>query len=505
MPTVTVIQPKVTDDTQSLLRVAAYCRVSSSSDDQLNSYNSQLTYYSHKFEESETECLIDIYADEGISGTSEEKRNEFLRLIDDCRHGKIDRVYTKSISRFARNTRDCLKNIRELKSLGITIMFEKENIDTANINDELMITIMGGLAQEESISISENMKWSIRRKMKSGTCAQVHAPFGYRLDNKGLVINEREAAIVQDIFNSYVNGNGIQSTVDFINKKYAGIVKLSYSTISYILRNERYIGDSLFQKTFCPDIFAQKRCLNKGEKDMYYIENTHEPIISRETFEIAHKILEKRFINNTERKEHIFSKKIVCGKCNSNFHRKKCRDKYYWVCNKHDYSASLCEARKITEDSVKEAFIRLFNILYSNYSELIISMHRSLQELMTKNTKDSANIIEIRRSILKLKEQLKVIATLRTKGFLNEAKYMEQSTEVNVKIKKLYKDIRLLSQSDDIMLNDIEMLIGYFEKREYIMFEFEPQAFEFLIDKIIVNNNTLGFHIIGSLIFIEEI
>jgi site-specific DNA recombinase len=176
MPTVTVIQPKAADNEQRLLRIAAYCRVSSSSDDQLNSYNSQLTYYTHKFEDSETETLIDIYADEGITGTCEEKRTEFLRLIDDCRKGKIDRIYTKSISRFARNTSDCLKNIRELKSLGITIMFEKENIDTANITDELMLTIMGGLAQEESNSISQNLKWSIRRKMKSGAYSPVNAP-----------------------------------------------------------------------------------------------------------------------------------------------------------------------------------------------------------------------------------------------------------------------------------------------------------------------------------------
>ena len=196
MPTVTVIQPRVTDDTNRLLRVAAYCRVSSSSDDQLNSYNSQLIYYSHKFEGSETETLIDIYADEGITGTCEEKRTEFLRLIDDCRKGKIDRIYTKSISRFARNTRDCLKNIRELKSLGITITFEKENIDTANINDELMLTIMGGLAQEESTSISQNLKWSFRRRCKNGNVKAWSAPLGYRkwkpfcectgsFDNKG--------------------------------------------------------------------------------------------------------------------------------------------------------------------------------------------------------------------------------------------------------------------------------------------------------------------------------
>ena len=132
-------------------------------------------------------------------------------------------------------------------------------------------------------------------------------------------------------------------------------------------------------------------------------------------------------------------------------------------------------------------------------------MHKSLQELMTKNANGSANIIELRRSVLKLKEQLKVIATLRTKGFLNEAKFMEQSTEVNVRINKLYKDIRLLSQSDDTTLNDIEMLIGYFEKREHIMVEFEPQTFEFLIDKLVINDNELEFHILGGLIITENI
>ena len=149
MPTVTVIQPTIAEEKAVKIRCAAYCRVSSDSEDHLNSFMAQTRYYSQIFEDSETEELIDIYADEGITGTREDKRSEFQRLMKDCRKGKIDRIYTKSISRFARNTRDCLKNVRELKSLGITIYFEKENIDTANMTDEMMITIMGGLAQEQ--------------------------------------------------------------------------------------------------------------------------------------------------------------------------------------------------------------------------------------------------------------------------------------------------------------------------------------------------------------------
>lgn len=166
MPTVTVIQPTIAEEKAVKIRCAAYCRVSSDSEDQLNSFMAQMRYYSQVFDNSETEELIDIYADEGITGTREDKRDEFQRLMKDCRKGKIDRIYTKSISRFARNTRDCLKNVRELKSLGITIYFEKENIDTANMTDEMMITIMGGLAQEESTSISKNIKWSYQKRFE---------------------------------------------------------------------------------------------------------------------------------------------------------------------------------------------------------------------------------------------------------------------------------------------------------------------------------------------------
>lgn len=178
-PNVTVIQPTIVAKQEQKIRCAAYCRVSSDSEDQLNSFIAQLKYYENFLADSKTETLVNVYADEGVTGTREDKRSEFQRLMKDCRKGKIDRIYTKSISRFARNTKDCLKNVRELKSLGITIYFEKENIDTANITDEMMITIMGGLAQEESVSISQNMRWSIKKRMENGTMKMCTALFGY--------------------------------------------------------------------------------------------------------------------------------------------------------------------------------------------------------------------------------------------------------------------------------------------------------------------------------------
>jgi len=506
MPTVTVIQPRVADDTNRLLRVAAYCRVSSSSDDQLNSYNSQLTYYSHKFEDSDTETLIDIYADEGITGTCEKRRTEFLRLINDCRKGKIDRIYTKSISRFARNTRDCLKNIRELKSLGITVMFEKENIDTANINDELMLTIMGGLAQEESNSISQNLRWSFRRRCQKGTVKQHSAPLGYRLISGQLIIDNEKAEIVRKIFRMYLNGNGYQSIANELNQSFCKESDTSWtaSYIEYILSNERYIGDSLWQKSYNTGI-PFKKVRNNGEKEQYYLSCTHDSIVSREEFYTVQEMMIQRKKKLQKHGLDCFRGIIKCGLCNSTYKRVRKNNKAYWICRQHHLNTSLCGSNAIEENTIKNAFINLFNKLYYDYSQLLIPIKDSLQELETKQSMGDKNILDLRRSILKLKEQLKVVATLHTKGFLNEAKFKEQSLEINNKIDKLNKDIRLLAQSDDTKLKEIETLIDYFEKREHIMIEFEPQACEFLIDKIVVKDNILEFHIKGGLIFTEEI
>lgn len=294
MPTVTVIQPTIHEQTGTKIRVAAYCRVSSSSDDQLNSYAVQVTYYTHKFESSDTEILTDLYADEGITGTCDMKRVEFQRMIADCRRGKIDRIYTKSISRFARNTRDCLKYVRELKSLGITICFEKENIDTAKVTDEMMISIMGGLAQEESLSISENMKWSLRRQMANGTIKQTSAPYGYDLADGQLIVNPEQAETIRKIYSMFLSGMGYRIIMQELNKD--GIPKnnkgemWTINAIAYILKNERYIGDSLWQKNYNEGI-PVKRFKNYGQYTKYYISDTHEPIIDRSTFETAQKLI----------------------------------------------------------------------------------------------------------------------------------------------------------------------------------------------------------------------
>lgn len=251
MPEIRVIEPIIFAPAEKL-RVCAYARVSSDSTDQRNSFASQVNYYTKYIQAHEGWTFVDIYADQGITGTSALKRDEFLRLMRDCRQGKIDRILVKSVSRFARNAQDCIEAVRELRQLGVTVYFEKEHINTANMSNEMFLSMMSAFAQEESISISKNMRKGAVMRMKNGTFRLSQAPYGYYLDEKGiLIVQQEESKIVQRIFGNFLSGMGIQEIAAELQKEH--IPKLngepiwSYTGILYILTNERYIGDELFQ------------------------------------------------------------------------------------------------------------------------------------------------------------------------------------------------------------------------------------------------------------------
>lgn len=235
------------------LRVAAYARVSSSSEDQLNSYRVQNQYYSELISSNPDWEMVDIYADEGITGTSVEKREDFQRMMCDCRKGKIDRILVKSISRFARNTKDCLAAVRELKELGVSVQFEEQGIDTSKVSSEMVTAIMASLAQKGSESISSNVRWGVQKRMLDGTFISSSVPYGYEMFHGQLRILPSEAQFVKWIFQAYLSGLNAQSIAEQMNQAYAllGIEntrKWHNTTILYILSNERYIGDSLWQK-----------------------------------------------------------------------------------------------------------------------------------------------------------------------------------------------------------------------------------------------------------------
>ena len=216
MPQVKVIQPIA--EQAKKLRVAAYARVSSDSADQLNSFATQVDYYTSYIRAKEEWEFAGMYADEAVSGTTADKRDDFQRLLADCRAGKIDRILVKSISRFARNTIDCIQTVRELKQLGIAVEFEKEDIDTGKMGSEMLLSILGSAAQEESLSISKNLKWSYRRRKKSGDFITCKAPLGYFFKNNTLVPDPKEIPIVKYIFNSYLAGKSLEEIADELNE-----------------------------------------------------------------------------------------------------------------------------------------------------------------------------------------------------------------------------------------------------------------------------------------------
>ena len=454
---------------------------------------------------------MDIYADEGITGTREDKRDEFQRMIKDCRRGKIDRIYTKSISRFSRNTRDCLKNVRELKSLGITILFEKENIDTDNMTDEMMITIMGGLAQEESTSISQNMRWSIQKRMKNGTYKNATPPFGFKKVNGDLEVDENQMQIVRQMFEWYVSGYGLQAIADKLNSINIQSGKQSVlwkaDNVKYVLKNERYIGDALFQKSYVTETLPHVKKRNYGEKQKYYAENVNPPVVDKDIFHKVQVLLLSRhrdFVSN----EYALSGKICCGKCGATYKHRNRKSGAFWLCRTHDINAADCELKAIPQDLIYSIFIGLCNKLFCNYKTILKPLQTALQDLKFRKFSSKTQVMDISKEIAKLREQTHVLARLKTKGFLDEAKYIEQTTELTAKINKLQAELKKFTRSDDEdeTLDQIEILIDFFEKRENPMTEFEESAFESIVDKIVVKSqHELEFHLIGGLKFKEKI
>lgn len=273
MATVTVISP-VTGKPVEHKRVAAYCRVSTNSADQQNSYNTQVRYYT-RYIKSRTEwTLVDIFADEGLSGTSSEKRENFQRMITMCELKQIDLVVTKSVSRFARNVKETLEYVRKLKLLGIGVVFEKEGINTLSMGDEMLLNTFAAIAQEESVSISQNVRFSIKKKMESGEYINGCVPFGYRLENKVMIPFEPEAEIVRSLFQGYLNGASLTELCRYLEKQSISPrnqgAKWNVRVVSKMLSNEKYIGDSLYQKKYRETTVPFTQHINYGQEEQYY-------------------------------------------------------------------------------------------------------------------------------------------------------------------------------------------------------------------------------------------
>lgn len=383
--TVTVIEPKrsflVDKERHRQKRVAAYCRVSTDSEEQLTSYTNQKRVYTEMIASNPDWELVGIYADEGISGTRADKRKEFQRMINDCYHGKIDYIITKSVSRFARNTIECLEYVRKLKAIGIGIYFEEQNIDTLKSDSELYLVIFAGFAQSESESISKNVTWSFRKNFEEGKVTFIYGRWlGYRKGEDGEPeIVPHEAKIVEEVFERFLAGETPQSIADTLRARNIEIpgksFKFTKQMIRNLLQNERYCGDCILQKTVTVDPIAKKRKKNEGEAPMYIVENNHTPIISRETFNRVQEELSRRkvitpksnktSITSTGRySKYALTEVLKCGECGSRYRRvtwsKNGKTKIVWRCiNRLDYGQKYCkESITVEENTLHKAIVR---------------------------------------------------------------------------------------------------------------------------------------------------
>lgn len=493
-----------------ILRVAAYCRVSSDSGDQLHSFAAQVQYYTRFINANEGMELVDIYADEGITGTKTAKRDDFNRLVADCKKGKIDRVLTKSVSRFARNTADCLIYARILKEHGVSILFEKENIDTAYMSSEMLLALSGAQAQEESISISKNMRWSIERRMKDGTFVPRLTPYGYVLKDKEFQIVEQEAEIVRLIFMSYLSGMGKKAIADMLNEMNApkrfGFDTWRTSTISYILSNERYIGDALLQKKFTTDTIPFVLQQNRGQKAQYYVEGTNPPIISREVYEAAQRLLNStQYTRQAPGTPKLFSQKMKC-RCGASYAPIKVNGKMYWGCRTHDLDSSKCSSQRIPEKEVCDAFITVINKLRVCRADILPAAIAQTERLQMKAGGVTERIRQIDRELAELKNRNLNNARLSAKGIIRPAEYTQKVSANNQKISALRTERRRLLNEldDDSVLSGLRKLNDILTEWEQPLTEMDGDLMSQIVQTItVLDDNHISFYLIGGLTITE--
>ena len=459
--TITVIEPTgaflVDKKKYDQKRVAAYCRVSTGDEEQLTSFKNQKKIYTKMIASNPDWELVDIYADEGISGTRADKRPDFQRMLNDCYKGKIDYIVTKSVSRFARNTVDCLDTVRSLKERGIGIYFEEQNIDTLKSDSELYLVIYAGFAQSESESISKNVTWSWRKNFSEGKAIFIYSRLlGYRKGEDGFPeIVPEEAALVRRIFDLYLSGKTTAQiskqmraeNISFPNKS----ISFSDSGIRTMLRNEKYCGDVILQKTITVDCIAKKRKTNTGEAPMYLVENNHPAIISREMFNKVQTELARRSalsprttkptINcNGRYSKYALSEVLKCGECGSRYKRvtwvRNGVKTIVWRCiNRLENGVQYCpDSFTVKESDLHEAVVRAVKRFNDEDSAIYRSlMSATIGEAIGLNgNSDEIDLLNRRIDALN-KKMLAMVSSAVEAGCgieENESEYKEISDEI---------------------------------------------------------------------------
>lgn len=505
---ITIIPPS--DSKPDTLRVAAYCRVSTALEEQESSYASQIRSYTELISQHEGWELVDIYADEAASGTKTDKREDFNRLLADCRKGKIDRVLVKSISRFSRNTKDCLAALRELMRLGVTVQFEKENIDTGTLTTELMVSVSSSLAQQESMSISQNIRMGYRRRMERGEFIASSPPYGYRNAGGGrLEIVPEEAEVIRWVFESYLNGQGIVTIAEEMNrrgvpKKHGEAAWIPYAVACW-LRNEKYTGNTLCQKTFTTG-FPYISVKNRGEVDQFYIENSHPAIISQEIFDKVQALRKKKKAPASAPSKFPLTRKMICGKCGATFYRTVDRHgANNWVCSGHKdgnrNGKGACPNLSVRERDIYTAFIRMYNKLRLHEGIILRSALDQMEALESAVQRENPAMLEVNRAIAQATEQNYKISKLRASGLLDADACAAKLAALDAQLTQLRAKRRRLLRNDDIseMADALRQTVETLHQGPEQMDEFDEELFNEMVEKIAVDiDHVLRFRLRGG-------
>ena len=486
-------------------RVAAYCRVSTDDKDQTNSFESQQRYFRQYIERNPNWELYEIFADEGISGTSTKKRKEFKRMIICAKNGDFDLIITKEISRFARNTLDSIYYSRELKKQGVGIIFMNDNINTLDDDSELRLAIMSSIAQEESRKTSERVKWGQRRQMEQGVVFG-RSMLGYDVHNGKMYLNERGAEIVRLIFHKFVNeGKGthvIARELQEAGIKPMRVKKWSNTVILRIIRNEKYCGDLVQKKTYTPDFLTHEKKYNQGQEEFIIIKNHHEPIISRELFEEANRILDIRSLSQKNiskySSRYLLSGKIKCGCCGANYiarykKRKDGSEYRSWRCME-----AIRNGSPHPDLSGRQVGCRSWSIHNDDFIYLTYHVYQSL-DFDKEKIKD--HVIQLIKSTIavdseKLKAQLSAIEGRQRKlidlylsGDISRGEFTSAKDKCDIDVSKLQSAINFGENQKEVLKRDGIIQSIYPAVCEILNgMEYEDEFYKQLLDKIIVND-----------------
>ena len=491
------------------IRVAAYCRVSTDDDEQLGSFESQKLYYEQQIASNKDWVNAGIFADEAVTGTKTDKRSGFQDMIAHCHNGEIDMKLTKSISRFARNTVDTLNYVRMLRDRNIAIFFEKENINTLDMNGELLLTIMSSLAQQEVESLSQNVKMGLQMKMKRGELIGFNGCYGYdyHTEDKSITVNEEEAEIVRMIYDMYLEGYGTTTIAKRLmelgikNKK--GEVSWHTHGVMGMIKNEKYKGDILLGKTFTTDPISKRRLANMGEGNQYYLRDHHEPIVSREIWDKAEKIRMKRSNNkvvettgNRERytRQYSFSSMCECAYCGHKLtrrtrHSRSDYEKPVWQCmNAIKNGIANCSNCKAVDEAILEgAFLDAFGLLAGNFDDVLDVVLSYVAE-SADSDENIRKKQQIDKDISSLESKKSRMTDMLIDGTISKEVYEEKMVDFTRKLHKLSERKALLEDSICTQ-KDINRRMSELRdtlEKEQVLDEFDRVVFESIIDRVIV-------------------